>query len=375
MTLTRRDFLGYAGAGTMFALSGSRAAAQPGADILLGGGGYQDLDAGGERKWVFASVDLAARKSRRVETRFLPHGIAIHPQHQNRLFVFEKIGPGACEIDLDPSGPRMVRPIPVREGYAFYGHGAVSRDGKLLYSTETRLSDKSGVIAVRDSGTLAYLGEFPTYGDKPHDCHLLGGGKVMVVTNGGGTVGSGKRPSLTYVDVDTRKLLDKFELRSEQFNTGHVAATPDGAAVVISAPREGLPTTHLGAISVRTAGSKALATITQPAEVTGRMRGEALSVAVHGPSGVFGVTHPGGDMVTFWTLKEARFVKMLEFPRVRGISLNAGGDRFILSYGPRTNAVQITAAGLEPVADTQLTDTFLGGSHILNWTRARAGLA
>ncbi|NDG64940.1 MAG: DUF1513 domain-containing protein, partial [Planctomycetes bacterium] len=46
---------------------------------------------------------------------------------------------GACEINLQSM--EVVRPIPLHEGHAFYGHGAVSADGRLLYSTETRLDD------------------------------------------------------------------------------------------------------------------------------------------------------------------------------------------------------------------------------------------
>jgi hypothetical protein len=45
-----------------------------------------------------------------------------------RVVVFEKIGPGAAEIDLK-SG-RVTRGIRPAQGRWFYGHGAFSPDGK-----------------------------------------------------------------------------------------------------------------------------------------------------------------------------------------------------------------------------------------------------
>lgn len=365
----RRDFLMAAGAaGSVFALSSARSSlAQTPAEVILGGGGFID-PATSARKWVFAAVDLASSAVRRADMAFLPHGIAIHPRDRNRLFVFEKIGPGACEIDL--ASLQVVRPIPVHEGHAYYGHGAVSADGKLLFSTETRLSDQGGRIAVRDSATLEYRGEFPSYGDYPHECRLIDAGRVMVVTNGGGTEDSGHRPSLAYIDVRTRKLLRRLELADERFNAGHVAVE-GRSAVVVSAPRRGLPTDQIGAISVH-APDAALKTMAQPAEVVSRMQGEALSVAIHRSSGVFGVTHPDGNMVTFWTLQRPHLVKVLELPRPRGIALTTDGSRFIVSYGPQTAMVQIPASTLVPDEATRVSDTFLGGSHIVNWTRERA---
>lgn len=368
--LGRRDFLiaaGVAGGGSLLALSARRSFAQAQAEIILGGGGFVD-PATAARKWVFAAVDLATGAVRRADMAFLPHGIAIHPGNRNRLFVFEKIGPGACEIDL--ASLQVVRPIPVHEGHAFYGHGAVSADGKLLFSTETRLSDQGGVIAVRDSASLEYRGEFPSHGDNPHECRLIDAGRVMVITNGGGTLESGHRPSLTYIDVRTRKLLRRLELTDERFNAGHVAVE-GRSAVVVSAPRRGFPNDQLGAISVH-APDALLKTMAQPDEVVSRMQGEALSVAIHRPSGVFGVTHPDGNMVTFWTLQRPRLVKVLDLQRPRGIALTADGSRFIISYGPQTGMVQIPASTLVPDESSRVSDTFLGGSHIVNWTRERS---
>lgn len=340
-----------------------------GGELLLGGGGYVDLKDRVTQRFALACVEVARRSVGLVPTGFLPHGIAVDPLHPQRVVAFEKIGPGCCEIDL--AGGELTRSVTPTEGRWFYGHGAFSPDGRLLYSTETVNSEERGVIGVRDASTLEYLGEFPTFGENPHDCRLLEGGSVLVVTNGGGAAGTDMRPCVTFVDVETRRLLERLELRSERVNAGHLAMAGDGGLVVVSAPRKGLAETEPGAVSMRQ-GRGALTTMTEPAEVAARMLGEALSVEVHEPSGVAAVTHPSGDMVTFWSMGELRLLKVLDLPRARGLALTRDGERFLVSYGVTAELVEIDPDSLDPVPGSGLSRSFLTGSHLFHWNRIAA---
>jgi uncharacterized protein len=335
-------------------------------DLILGGGGFVDP---GDRKtqhFAFARVDLVSRRVGLTPTTFLPHGVTVDPLDATRVVAFEKIGPGAAEIDLK-SG-RVTRGIRPAEGRWFYGHGAFSPDGKLLYSTETVNARESGVIGVRNAQTLAYLGEFPTFGENPHDCHLIDDGKVLVVTNGGGVLGTDMRPCVTYVDVPSQRLMEKLDLESDRFNTGHLTLGGPQALVVVSAPRKGLSEQDLGAVSLRR-GKERLRTMTEPAGIAARMKGEALSVEIHEPTGVAAVTHPNGGMVTFWSLAELRLVKVLELPRPRGLALTRDGRWFVLSYAESAELVLVDPESLEPQADKRLGRSFLTGSHLFNWNR------
>lgn len=335
-------------------------------DLILGGGGFLDP---GDRKtqhFAFARVDVGARTVGLTPTTFLPHGVAVDPLDATRVVAFEKIGPGAAEIDLK-SG-RATRGIRPADGRWFYGHGAFSPDGKLLYSTETVNARESGVIGVRDAKSLAYLGEFPTFGENPHDCHLIENGRVLVVTNGGGALGTDMRPCVTYVEVETRRLLEKLDLESDRFNTGHLTLGGPDALVVVSAPRKGLTEQDLGAVSLRR-GKERLRTMTEPAGVAARMLGEALSVEIHEPTGVAAVTHPGGGMVTFWSLADFTLRKVLDLPRPRGLALTRDGRRFVLSYAESAELVLIDPETLEPEPATRLGQSFLTGSHLFNWNR------
>jgi len=127
-------------------------------ELLLGGGGYVDLKDRVTQRFALACVEFSRRSVGLVPTEFLPHGVAVDPLHPTRVVAFEKIGPGCCEIDL--AGGELTRSIAPTEGRWFYGHGAFSPDGRLLYSTETVNGVERGVIGVRDAATLEYLAGF-----------------------------------------------------------------------------------------------------------------------------------------------------------------------------------------------------------------------
>jgi uncharacterized protein len=191
---------------------------------------------------------------------------------------------------------------------------------------------------------------------------------VLLVTNGGGALDTPLRPCVTWVEVETRKLLDKRELDSERFNTGHLCLAADGGLAVVSAPRKGLTDKDVGAVSLGRSHDH-LHTMQEPRGVTSRMFGEALSVAIHEATQVAAVTHPFGDMVTFWSMRTFDFLKKIDLPRARGVTLTQDGSHFIVSYGPTTDVVEISPRTLSPARDSVLTQSFLSGSHVFNWTR------
>ena len=341
-------------------------APDPDADLVLGGGSFVDPKDRKTQRFVFSAVELATARVSLIPTGFLPHGIALDPLRPTRIVAFEKIGPHSVEIDL--ASGEACREIPPADGRWFYGHGAFSADGKLLYSTETIRAEGRGVVGIRDATSLDYLGEFPTYGENPHDCELIDSGSVLVITNGGGPAGSDMLPSVTYVEIASQRLLEKVDLPDPRFNAGHLAIPEMRGLVVVSAPRKGLAETDLGAVSIRRPGEP-LRTMIEPVDVAARMAGEALSVRVHEPSGIAAVTHPLGAMMTFWSLRDARLVKVLDLPRARGLTLTLDGSRFVVSYGTTAELALIDPATLELETAGGVSRSFLSGSHLFNWSR------
>lgn len=328
------------------------------------GAGLVEFD--GTERNVFCAVDLdhPDARQRLVQLDFFGHGMAIDPLDANRLALFQKAGKGACTLDL--AAGEVLRPIETVEDRQFYGHGAFSPDGALLYATESVVSDDyRGVIVVRDAKSLAEVGEFPSFGAAPHDCVLRDGGKTLVVTNGGAKrPGEGLEPCVTYVDVPSQKLLERVEIGHPDVGAGHLALTSRGDLAVVSAARWGGTRDGLGAVGLRPLRGK-FALMSEPAEITGRMRGEALSVAIHEPSGVVGVTSPFGGLVTFWNLESQSLVHALELSYPHGIATTLDGSRFVISYGRSMNLLEVSTETLEPVSGSRRSGLNLFSSHIV----------
>lgn len=333
---------------------------------VLGGGGYLRE---GKQHFVLAMVNLDA-ESPQAETfplTFLGHGIAFDPRDRFRAAVFEKKGPGACLVDLREH--QVVRPIESPSGRRFYGHGAYSADGSLLYATESLIeNDFAGVLSVRDAVSLQELGLIPTHGVSPHDCLLIDEGKTLVVSNGGGPMDGGDAPCVCYVELASGKLLDKVVLDSARHNTGHIALSARGDLAVISAPRDGLPNPNeqLGALSLRPHGGE-VTTVKRPGSVVHRMLGETLSLTILEDSQTVVATNPYGNLVSIWHLIDATFVGKIELQGPRGVCQSLDNEWFLVSHvlGQSVALTAYSSATRKPIGWVQ-SPSFMSGSHVVS---------
>jgi uncharacterized protein len=361
---SRRDFLLAAGAAALGAGLGAACTLRPGGrkGMIVGAGRFLTTDTG-VTTHVLCVFDLDGTRSRAIDMEFFGHGLAFHPHEPQRAVVFEKKGAGCCEVDLRVG--RVTRAIRTPPHRAFYGHGAFSRDGAVLFATENHLETRNGLIVVRDAKTFQELGEFPTYGQSPHDCHLIDDGKTLAITNGGGLVDTDALPSVTFVDAESRKLLEKLTFDTPRINAGHLAISARRDVIAISAPRDGLPRESQGGVTIRT-GAGPFETMAKPQEVVQRMVGESLSVCVDDGRRVVGVTNPDGNIVTFWDLDGKRLVRHLDLPTPRGIARTLDGRSLVLSYGQGTLAL-FDPETLTPRPQPVVATSTLAGSHIFNW--------
>jgi hypothetical protein len=332
---------------------------------VIGPGRFIHKDTG-KMSFVLCLFDLDGPHSHTIDMEFFGHGFAPHPFERGRAVIFEKKGPGCCELDLVEG--RATRSIKTPPGRAFYGHGAFSRDGQVLFATENRLATNDGLICVRDGKTYQELAEFPTYGKSPHDCHLVDEGHTLVITNGGGTIDDAlaqAAPSVTFVDAASNKLLERVTFATPRINAGHLALSRRGDLVAISAPRDGLPKTALGGVTMRT-GQGEFLTMSEPPDVIARMVGESLSLCIDEATSVVGVTNPDGNIVTFWDIRQKRLVKRLDLPAPRGLTKTLDDEYLVLSYGAGT--VTLIAPGTwEPVPLHRVARSTVSGSHLFTW--------
>lgn len=175
----RRAFLKAAGAGFAAALLPRRAEALERAELVFASaiqkqaGGYAAAlvtEAGS----LIATIDLPDRG----------HDITFSPvTGQGVVFARQ---PGTFALVFDPTGAKAPQTLTSIPGRHFFGHGAFSPDGKLLYATESDFENARGVIGIYDvAGGFIRLGEFDTFGTGPHEMLLMPDGETFVVANGG----------------------------------------------------------------------------------------------------------------------------------------------------------------------------------------------
>lgn len=336
--------------------------------VVLGGGALRHAATGAAR-YVLGRVDLDTDTptAEEIEVSFLAHGITPHPLRRREVVLFEKHGPGCCVVDLDQAQVRQT--VTCAAGRQFYGHGAYSPDGSLLYCTETDLEDgRRGYITVRDGKTFETLGDFPSHGLAPHDCQFAADGTTLIVANGGSGAGREENPpGISFVDVRDGRALEVLPMPSTQINAGHLDLSPQGDLALVSAPRDGYDSARAcGGVSVRPAGGD-FTTVTEPADLVASLVGETLSVAIHPGSRVLGATTPLANVVTFWSLDTGALVHKLRVPNPRGIALSLSGDEFLINFGAPPRVARVHAETFVPVDAPGNRRGYLSlasGSHI-----------
>lgn len=175
--------------------------------------------AGGRFVVVIITSDGSIERELPLEAR--GHDFALSPDGKTAVAFARRPGTFALAIDVRAGAPRALFAAPADRH--FYGHGAFSPDGRLLYATENDFEHARGVLGVYDAGAgFRRIGEIDTYGVGPHDVLLLGDGQTLAVANGGIEThpDSGRaklnllsmRPSLAFVDRIGGQLIARHEL-------------------------------------------------------------------------------------------------------------------------------------------------------------------
>jgi hypothetical protein len=335
--------------------------------ILVGGTRYREPQTQAIRhSFDMLDLDAGAAEPARIPLDFLAHGFALHPTRKEAALL-EKRGPGGCYVDL--AAREVIRTIAPTEGHHFYGHGAFARDGSALFAVETNLATGDGVISVRDPASFAVIDAFPTYGKSPHDCVLVDEGRTLVVTNGGGPIdeaADGALPCVSFVDVASRKLLERHVVDEPRINTGHVALDRDRGFIVVSAPRDGLPEGERGGVSLRVRG-RPLRHAKVPESIARRMLGESLSVCIHARTRIAVATHPYGHLLTFWNLDTGALTAAFDLANPRGVTLTLDERYFAVSFGQAASLLLIETSPLRPVRERDPGARRFSGSHVYTW--------
>ncbi|GAB4392369.1 MAG: DUF1513 domain-containing protein [Kiloniellaceae bacterium] len=339
--IERRDFL--AGAAGLLAAWGL-----PWRSARAAGG-----TAPGERAFVSACAGAAgemlarvvAEDGRILATLPLPgrgHGAARRPG-KREVVVFAR-RPGRFAMVFDPLSPETARRIDAAAGRHFYGHGVFSPDGRWLFACENDFDRARGCIGVYDaSAGYRREAELDAHAIGPHEMVLLSDGRTLAVANGGILTHPDKgrqklnvetmQPSLAYIDSESGALLHEHRLAPDlhQLSIRHLAVTPDdriGFVMQYEGPRNRL----VPLVGLHRGEEDIVLPDAGPTVLRG-MRQYCGSAALEASGEVLAASAPRGGRVTFWSLREARYLGELALGDGCGVAASGEPGGFLASSG------------------------------------------
>ncbi|GAB4258575.1 MAG: DUF1513 domain-containing protein [Pararhodobacter sp.] len=268
------------------------------------------------------------------------HAAAAHPVRAEAIAFARR--PGRFAVVVDCARGHEVARFDAPANRHFYGHGAFSADGAVLFTTENDLETLEGRIGMWDAmAGYRRIGEMPSGGTGPHDVLRLPGTDVLVVANGGLAThpDSGRavlnlptmRSTLVYLDP-ARGVLDVVELDPAlRLNSiRHLAVAPGGtvaAAMQWQGPEGETPpllfTHRRGAVPRLMAA---------PGPAQREMRNYAGSVALSGDGAEVAITSPRGGRLHRFGLAGGDFLGQATLGDLCGLAPGRGGG-FLVSTG------------------------------------------
>ena len=269
------------------------------------------------------------------------HDIAIH-RPSGRVAVFAR-RPGTFAVAFDLRNATPPHIFTASEGRHYYGHGAFSRDGRLLYASENDIAGERGVIGIYDVAIdYKKIGEHPSYGVGPHEILLLADGKTLAVGNGGlDTVPDAGRvnlnldsmePSLAFVDAASGKLLAKHAMTGDLKSLSIRHVTEDAAGLVwFGGQWEGAPS-ETPQIVGNARRDRELRLIAPPASGAPDLRGYIGSMAVSADGRIIAASAPKAGHVLYIDLQTSSVISQSALKDVCGIAPE-GVEDFAASSG------------------------------------------
>ena len=233
------------------------------------------------------------------------HAAAAHPVRPEAVAFARR--PGTFALVIDCRTGRVLAELESPEDRHFYGHGAFSADGRLLYTTENAYDEGQGRIGIWDA-EAGYLrvGEVWSGGIGPHEVLRLPGSDTLVVANGGIDThpDSGRaklniptmQPNLAYLSPEGA-ILETVDLRPDWHlnSIRHLAVRADGL-VAAAMQWEGDIAAAPPLLMLHRRGEAARFPAFDAARHR-QMQGYAGSVALAGDGRTVAITSPDGSLV------------------------------------------------------------------------------
>jgi hypothetical protein len=331
----RRAFLKAAGAGFVASLLPQRAEGLAEAELVFASSTQQSAGKYGaalitETGRLIASIDLPDRG----------HDITYSPV-LGRAVVFAR-QPGTFAVVFDPDGRAPPVTLTSAEGRHFFGHGAFSPDGALLYATENDFDAARGVIGIYDvAGGYTRISEFETSGVGPHEILLMPDGRTFAVANGGIETHPDygrtelnldtMQPSLCFIDRRDGTLIGQLTLAGDlhQLSIRHMAVDGRGR-VWFGCQFRGDAARHPQLVGYATLEGE-IRLIELPDDTLGDLRNYVGSVAASADGSLIAVSSPDGDIILAIDAEAGKPVMLRSLTSGCGLAPDRAG--FVASTG------------------------------------------
>ena len=254
------------------------------------------------------------------------HAAAAHPSKPEAVAFARR--PGTFALVVDCLTKQRKGKLKSPKGRHFYGHGAFSRNGDWLFTTENDYEAGKGIVGVWDVGQgYKRIAEFTSGGIGPHDIKRLPGTDSLVVANGGidthPDTGRTKlnipdmAPNLSYIENGMRVEVAALDSEFHKNSIRHLAVSAAGDVAFGMQWQGGavLPP----AVGIHRRGSAAQ-TISVPPMLIKQMRGYVGSIAFAGDERSIVATSPRGGVVHIYDVAKRALISSLERTDACGVA-------------------------------------------------------
>ncbi|MCR9137360.1 MAG: DUF1513 domain-containing protein [Alphaproteobacteria bacterium] len=317
--MDRRTFIRSAGAAFVAALLPRAAEAIDQTDVVFGTA-YMT----GDGAFGAALLDDKGRTLTRIRLPARGHEVVFSTA--DRAVVFAR-RPGTFAMAFSTIGKDEPLVFSSPADRHFYGHGAFSPDGKLLYATENDFEQARGAIGIYDAtDRFRRIGEYSSYGTGPHDIHVSG--DTLAVANGGlethPDFGRTKlnvaamQPSLAFVDRHDGSLIARHFLASDlsKVSIRHMVGDKSGR-LFIAGQHEGNPA-RIVPLLARWHPDTGLSPLPVADNAIARMKGYIGSIAINGDQ--LAVTSPKSGVMLRFDPGDPSRVEITEQPKICGLA-------------------------------------------------------
>ncbi|CAH9061309.1 hypothetical protein PSECIP111854_02783 [Pseudoalteromonas sp. CIP111854] len=267
---------------------------------------YTDKQGNHHVAWFNQNGDILGQVNLQVRA----HDLCYVPRN-NILLAFSR-RPGRILYVIDLDTQTIINRVNSAKSQHFFGHGALSKDGKWLYTTENRYDDSyrahEGIIVVRNTNSFSTEAQFSSGGIGPHQLAMLAHEDTLVVANGGIHTHPAKaraklnldvmQPNLSYINMLTGKVVEQVKPPDHQLSTRHLCLASDDT-VYVGCQYQGPAHYVKPLVFSHKRGSKLNALQASESQWL-TFKQYIASLAVNRNGNVIAVTSPKGGVVGYW---------------------------------------------------------------------------